>query len=93
MLMDPLTGAVCTTDEIDRMTDEMLVAQAAWLPNYAAAIPAARSRLATGPDLARFGTEGVARLHTRSVEEMAQDASASRKEAAAADKGKMTKES
>lgn len=45
MLMDPLVGAVCTPAEIARMTDEMLVAQAQWLPQYAAAIPEARKRL------------------------------------------------
>jgi alpha-galactosidase len=46
MLMDPLVGAVCAPAEISEMTDEMLVAQAEWLPQYAAAIPAARKRLA-----------------------------------------------
>ena len=91
MMMDPLTGAVCTTEEIDRMTDEMLVAQAKWLPNYASAIPEAVKRLASGPELARFGTGGAARLHTRTVVEMAADKASARKEAAAADKGKMTK--
>ncbi len=35
MLHDPLVGAVCTPPEVWRMTDEMLVAQARWLPQYA----------------------------------------------------------
>ena len=30
--LDRLTGSVLTLDEIDRMTDELLAAQAAWLP-------------------------------------------------------------
>lgn len=47
MMMDPLTGAVCNPEEISRMTDEMLVAQAKWLPQYKHAIPAARKRLRT----------------------------------------------
>ena len=34
MMMDPLVGAVCTTPEISRMTDELLAAQAKWLPQY-----------------------------------------------------------
>jgi len=34
MLLDPLTGAVCNPPEIWKMTDEMLKAQAAWLPQY-----------------------------------------------------------
>jgi alpha-galactosidase len=45
MMLDPLVGAVCTTAEISRMTDEMLVAEAEWLPQYAAVIPEARKRL------------------------------------------------
>lgn len=35
MLHDPLVGAVCTPPEVWRMTDEMLAAQARWLPQYA----------------------------------------------------------
>jgi len=46
MLMDPLTGAVCDPTDISQMTDEMLVAQAQWLPQYSAEIPAATKRLA-----------------------------------------------
>jgi alpha-galactosidase len=46
MMMDPLTGAVCDPVEIDQMTDEMLAAQAAWLPQYRAAIPGTKKRLA-----------------------------------------------
>ena len=34
MLHDPLTGAVCDPEEVWQMTDEMLVAQAQWLPQY-----------------------------------------------------------
>jgi alpha-galactosidase len=32
--MDPLTGAVCTLDEIRRMCTEMLEGQRRWLPNF-----------------------------------------------------------
>jgi hypothetical protein len=46
MMMDPLTGAVCDPEEISQMTDEMLVAQAKWLPQFKGAIPAAKARLA-----------------------------------------------
>ncbi|MCC5829200.1 MAG: alpha-galactosidase [Phycisphaeraceae bacterium] len=35
MLHDPLIGAVCEPEEVWRLADEMLVAQAKWLPNYA----------------------------------------------------------
>lgn len=46
MLHDPLTAAVCTPEEIWQMTDEMLVAQAQWLPQYNSEIPGARKHLA-----------------------------------------------
>jgi alpha-galactosidase len=95
MLHDPLVGAVCNPEEVWQMTDEMLVAQAQWLPNYAGEIAAACDRLETAE---RNGTrvklrewEGAARLHTKTVEEMAADAAAARSNADAADKGKMTK--
>ena len=35
MMMDPLTGAVLNPPEICEMTDEMLIAQEEWLPQYA----------------------------------------------------------
>ena len=35
MLHDPLVAAVCNPEEVWRMTDEMLEAQRAWLPQYA----------------------------------------------------------
>jgi alpha-galactosidase len=34
MLHDPLVGAVCNPEEVWQMTDEMLIAQAQWLPQY-----------------------------------------------------------
>jgi len=34
MMMDPLTGAVCNPPEIWQLVDEMLIAQAQWLPQY-----------------------------------------------------------
>ena len=45
MLHDPLVGAVCDPEEVWQMTDEMLVAQARWLPQYEDEIPGARKRL------------------------------------------------
>lgn len=96
MLHDPLVGAVCNPEEVWQMTDEMLVAQAKWLPQYAEAIPAARERLAVaeqnGTRVSTREWAGAARLHTKSVEEMALAAEESRANAGAADKGKMTRE-
>jgi alpha-galactosidase len=95
MLHDPLVGAVCNPEEVWQMTDEMLVAQAKWLPQYAAEIPQARVRLAeaerNGTRVATREYPGAARLRVKTVEEMAADAAAARANAAAADKGKMTK--
>jgi alpha-galactosidase len=34
MLHDPLVGAVCNPEEVWQMTDDLLAAQAAWLPQY-----------------------------------------------------------
>ncbi len=70
MLHDPLTAAVCSPDEVWQMADEMLVAQAHWLPQYANEVPEAKARLENAaPRHARNG-EGAARLTTRTVEEL-----------------------
>lgn len=97
MLHDPLTGAVCDPEEVWQMTDEMLVAGEKWLPQYVGngSIEAAKARLAeavaNGTRVQTMeGFKGVARLHTKSVEEMAAQREEARKNAQAADKGKMT---
>jgi alpha-galactosidase len=94
MLHDPLVGAVCNPEEVWQMTDEMLVAQAEWLPQYADEIPLAKARLEQaerdGKRVRTVETQGAARLHIKSAEEMAADAAAARQNAQAADKGKMT---
>ncbi|MBI5831590.1 MAG: alpha-glucosidase/alpha-galactosidase [Armatimonadetes bacterium] len=95
MLMDPLTGAVCNPEEVWQLVDEMLVAQAQWLPQYAAEVPAAAARLAAheaaGTRVKLRDTRGAARLETKSVATMQADADAARANAQAADKGNMTK--
>lgn len=98
MLHDPLTAAVCNPEEVWQMTDEMLAAQAKWLPQYREAMPSVRKRLATH---VRKGTrvkvranwKGAARLKTKSIDEMARNIEEARANASAADKGKMTLES
>ena len=94
MLHDPLVGAVCEPEEIWQMTDEMLVAQAQWLPQYRDEVPPAAERLAkaeqNGTRVHLIQTQGAARLHTKTVEDMAHDAAEARSNAQAADKGKMT---
>ncbi|MGC3945401.1 MAG: ABC transporter substrate-binding protein [Chryseolinea sp.] len=94
MLHDPLVGAVCDPEEVWQMTDEMLVAQAQWLPQYASEIPLSKARLAdhdkSGTRVKLRRTDGAARVHTKTVEEMAEQKETARKTAQAADKGKMT---
>ena len=87
-MMDPLVGAVCNPKEIWQMVDEMLAAQEQWLPQYGAAIAAAKERLAAGNLIPTRSYEGAARLKVKTVEEMRQDRDAANRNAAEADKGK-----
>lgn len=96
MLHDPLVGAVCNPEEVWQMTDEMLAAQAQWLPQYAGEVPKARQRLEEAERSGtrvrtREGFQGMARVAAKSVEQMQADAEQARANAAAADKAKMTK--
>jgi len=76
-LLDPLTGAVCNPPEVWQMVDEMLIAQAEWLPQYAEAIAAARERFTRGSLIpTREGYCGAVRVREKTVEEI----SAERKE-------------
>ena len=87
MMMDPLTGAVCNPPEIAQMVDEMIVAQARWLPQYWRAIAVARKRLASGRLIrTRDGYMGAARLKVKTVSEMRKQAAAARRSAQTADK-------
>lgn len=93
MLMDPLVGAVMTTPEILQMTDELLVEQAKWLPQYETAIANAKARLETGKAAGtliptKVGYEGAARLKVKSVDEMRENRKEADKNAAATDKAK-----
>ena len=69
VLHDPLVGAICTPDEVWAMVDEMVVAQAQWLPQFADAVPAARERMAKSTVKTREW-EGAARKRVRPVEEL-----------------------
>ena len=75
VLHDPLVGAICTPEEVWQMVDEMVVAQADWLPQYADALPAAKERLARGTVKTR-DWEGVARREVRSIEQLRADKAA-----------------
>lgn len=70
-MMDPLTGAVCTPEEIIQMVDEMLIAGAEWLPQYAEEIEKAKVR-SLEKRVPYRTTKGFT-LHTKTVEEMAKE--------------------
>ena len=81
VLHDPLVGAICTPEEVWQMVDEMVVAQAQWLPQYAHAVPAAKERLSKATVKTREWN-GVARREVRSVEELRAEKEATRLKAA-----------
>jgi len=87
MLLDPLVGAVCTTDEVWQMTDDMLIAQEKWLPQYAKAISEAkkRPRVALPPFPDYKGT----RVDTKTVDEMVKDREKTRSRVSATEKAGM----
>ena len=74
------------------MVDEMLIEEAQWLPQYAEEIRHAKARWAKaeadGTLIPPIVTKGAARLHTKTVEEMAADKEAARKNAAETDQAK-----
>ena len=72
-MLDPLVGAVCDPREISQMTDEMLIAGAKWLPQYASQMAAIKKRFASEEKLGTRKTAGAARLHTKTVAEMRKD--------------------
>jgi len=86
MLMDPLTGAVCTPPEISQMVDEMLIAQAQWLPQYAGEIERAKARFADPARRVPYRPAPGIRLEVKSVETMQAQKEQARRNAAAADK-------
>jgi len=85
MLLDPLVGAVCNPPEVWQMTDEMLVAQAEWLPQYATDIPKAKKRLASEKPLGTRKTKGAMRFKVRTLDQLRKDEVAA-KSVIAADK-------
>jgi len=88
MMVDPLVGAVCSTPEIWQMTDEMLVAQARWLPQYKSAVAQAKRNRKNAKPLGIHGTNGAARMGTKSVEEMSRQRRKQRKLIPGTKKGK-----
>lgn len=84
-------GAICEPEAVWQMTDEMRVAQAQWLPQYADEIPRAHERLAAhdrnGTRVKLRKTDGAARLKTKTIDEMAAAKSETRAMAGQTDRG------
>ena len=81
VLHDPLVGAICSPDEVWQMVDEMLVAQARWLPQYAHAIDDAKARLAN-KTVATRDWQGAARREIRGIETVRAERAKEKAEAA-----------
>lgn len=79
MLHDSLVGAVCDPPEIWQLVDEMLVAQAKWLPQYKRAIQAAKRRLSKEKPLGTRKGRGAARLKMKSVQELRRESAKARR--------------
>jgi alpha-galactosidase len=74
MMLDPLVGAILNPPQIWQLVDEMLVAQAQWLPQYKRAIATAKKRLETGPLLPTLKNYlGAARVKTKTVAQLRRD--------------------
>ncbi len=59
LMLDPLTAAVCSPDEVWQLGDELLVATNKWLPQYSKKeINAARKRLREHPPTYKNATSG-----------------------------------
>ncbi|MBN2739199.1 MAG: alpha-glucosidase/alpha-galactosidase [Spirochaetales bacterium] len=91
MLLDPLTGAVCTPAEIDQLTDDMLIALGPWMPQWQDEVKKAHERQNEARKKGtripvNQGYEGAVRLHVKSVEEMSQASEEEKKRAAHSNK-------
>jgi len=78
MLMDPLVGAVCTPKEVLQMVDELLIAQAEWLPQYADEIPKAKKRFNAPGRIPPKDYKGI-QLKEKSIEELRINSAEARK--------------
>lgn len=84
MLHDPLIAAVCNPEEVWQLTDEMLVAQRRWLPNYRKADLDAAAERMKHPTVKTKAWEGAARLKIRGIDKLRRHGEAN---ALSADKG------
>lgn len=90
MLLDPLCGAVCDTNEICQMTEEMLIAQKQWLPQYSESIEELEKKWEKTeliPTNSEF--KGACRKEIKTIEELKVDTDKMRALVSATEKGGM----
>jgi alpha-galactosidase len=76
MMLDPLTAAAASTPAIWRMTDELIVAQEDYLPQFADSVEQARHAAAQPADVTTYDIWPETRFKPRTVEEMLADSDA-----------------
>lgn len=90
MMLDPLVGAVCDTNEACQMTEEMLIAQKEWLPQYSSVIKRLEEEWKTKELIpTRNGELGACRKKIKSIEELRVDTDKMRSLVSATEKGGM----
>lgn len=83
LMMDPLVGAVCSPPEIAQLRDDLLIAEAQWLPQYKKAVTRALAQRLAVPRLpTREGWRGSTRQAVKTVERLATAADEVRRRAA-----------
>lgn len=91
MLMDPLTGAVLNPEEVWQLTDEMLVDEALWLPQYNDEIEKAVERLEKAKEDGTYiemnKYQSSHKIKEKTIEELSLDKEKTRKMAQASSKG------
>ncbi len=73
MMLDPLTSAVLNPNEINQLTNDMLIAQEKWLPQYKEEIYKIREWKEVTPQIKVKQFEGAARVRIKTIEEMKKD--------------------
>lgn len=92
MLLDPLVGAVLNPKEVWQLTDEMLIAEEEWLPQYTKDIERAKKRISRAKKNGTYimvanHEAGATKVREKTIAEMERDKEAVRRMAAASSKG------
>lgn len=90
MMLDPLCGAVCNTNQICQMTEEMLIAQSEWLPQYKESIEEIKIKWKSSELLpTNDNFKGACRKEIKTIDELRVDTDKMRALVSATEKGRM----